>query len=164
MKRRFNKLLVVFGWLVLGSSGSAAYAGYDSSNSVEENHQVESVSFCELMIHPERYANKLIKTSAIFVTHFPDVWFMYDQRCSGKDNRVSEYLNCKSDSECNRLKKLAELYRDGDGEKWRNQMVVIGELQIVERQNRAGELIRLKKFAILDIESVCPVPREVAWP
>jgi hypothetical protein len=56
------------------------------------------------------------------------------------------------------------LYHDGDGERWRNRMVVLGELQIANRQTRSGGSTRVLKFAISDIESVSYVPSEVAWP
>jgi hypothetical protein len=164
MKGRLKKTLLTFACLMLSSFAGIDYAGHNPSKAVRGDRQIETVSFCELTNHPERYVNKLIKTSAIFLTHFPDVWFMYDQNCSEKNNRVSDYLNCKSDVECDRLKQLTSLHRDGDGEKWRNKMVVIGELHIVNHQNRSGGPTRVLKFAVSDIESVSPVPSDVAWP
>ncbi len=163
MKGTLKKTLLTFAGLVLSSSGGIDYAAHNPK-AAQGGQQVETVSFCELTNHPERYVNKPIKTSAIFLTHFPDVWFMYDENCSDKSNRVTDYLNCKSDAECERLRKSSSLHRDGNGERWRNKMVVIGELHIVERQNRSGGPARVLKFAISKIESVSPVPGEVEWP
>jgi len=164
MKGILKKATLMFACLVSSSSVGTDFARHNSSKPALRGRQIETVSFCELTSHPERYVNKLIKTSAIFLTHFPDVWFMYDQNCSEKNNRVSDYLNCNPDVECDRLKQLTSLHRDGDGEKWRNKMVVIGELHIVNHQNRSGDPVRVLKFAISDIELVSSVPSEVAWP
>ena len=164
MKEILTKAPLILACIMFGSTAGLHHASHILSKPAQGSRQVETVSFCELTSHPERYANKLIKTSAIFLTHFPDVWFMYDQNCSDKSNRVTDYLNCKSDAECDRLRKLTSLNRDGDGEKWRNKMVVIGELHIVNRQTGSGDSMRVLKFAISDIESVSRVPTEVAWP
>lgn len=164
MKGILKKASLMLTCLVVISSVELDYASHIPSKPSQEGQHVETVSFCELANHPERYANKLVKTSAIFLTHFPDVWFMYDQNCSDKSSRITYYLNCKSEAECQRLSKLTSLHRDGDGEKWRNKMLVIGELHIENRQNRSGGSTRVLKFAISDIESVSCVSSEVAWP
>jgi hypothetical protein len=163
MKGTQKTILLMFVCLPFSSIGGTDY-GRQKVSKPKGDQQVETVSFCELTNHPERDANKLIKTNAIFLTHFPDVWFMYDENCSDKSNRVTDYLNCKSDAECDRLKKSSSLHRDGDGEKWRNRMVVVGELQIENRQNRSADPTRVLKFALTDIESVSAVPDNVPWP
>src|SRR5438046_5995974 len=65
------------------------------------------VAFCELARHPEKYVNHVVRTSAIFVQYFPDVWFMYDPRCSDRKNRMTDYLECKTNSHCDRLRRLS---------------------------------------------------------
>ena len=164
MKGILKKTLLMFACLMLSSSVGIDYAGHNLSKAAQGGQQVEAVSFCELTNHPERYVNKPIKTSAIFLTHFPDVWFMYDENCSDKSNRVIDYFNCKPDAECGRLRKLSSLHQDGDGEKWRNRMVVVGEFHIVNRQSRSGDPTRVLTFAISDIELVSAVPSSVPWP
>jgi hypothetical protein len=151
--------------LIFSSSAARTdFARHNPWKALHRDEQIEMIPFCKLTKHPERYVNKVIKTSAIFLTHFPDVWFMYDQNCSDKNSRVSDYLNCKSDAECDRLRKLMPLHRDGDGEKWRNKMVVVGALLIVNRTDGSGRSTRVLKFAISDIESVSAVPQRVPWP
>ncbi|MDT5121789.1 MAG: hypothetical protein QOC96_1271 [Acidobacteriota bacterium] len=163
MKGIVKKASLILVCLVISASARLDYARYIQPKPPKEDQHVARVSFCELTKHPELYTNKLVKTSAIFVDYFPDVWFMYDQNCSDENSRVIDYLNCKADAECQRLRNLAS-WKDGDGEKWRNRMVVIGEIQIVNRQNRSGENIRVLKFAVSDIESVSRVPSNVPWP
>jgi len=157
-----KKALLISACLI-GSSTVTDYAAHNPK-AAQNTKEIQTVSFCDLTNHPERYVKKLIKTSAIFLTHFPDVWFMYDENCSAMSSRVTDYLSCKSDAECDRLRKLSSLHRDGDGERWRNQMVVVGELHIVEHQNRIGGSSRVLKFAIADITSVSAVPQGVPWP
>jgi hypothetical protein len=140
------------------------YAAHNPPEAPHEDQQIETVSFCELTNHPERYVNKSIKTSAIFLTHFPDVWFMYDENCPEKSNRVTDYLNCRTEAECARLKNLSSLHRDGDGEKWRTKMVVIGQLHVVEAKDRSNTPTHVLKFAVTDIESVTAVSPSVLWP
>jgi hypothetical protein len=128
---------------------------------LQGNSRIETVSLCELAKEPERYANKLIRTNGIFLTGFPDVRFMYDEDCSDEKNRIADYLNCKTDSECERLIKCTSLHRNGDTDRWRNKMVVVGELQIEFHKSTDTRVLR---FAISDIESVSAVPPTVPWP
>lgn len=157
------KRLLVLICLFVNSSHGIGYV-VNHENTAPGRRQIETVSFCELTNHSERYVNRTIKTSAIFLRHFPDVWFMYDEECSDKSNRVTDYLRCKPDAECDRLRTLSSMHRDGNGERWRNRMVVIGELQFAERESRSGDRTRVLKFAISDIESVSAVPENVSWP
>lgn len=160
MKRALKRANLMLACLIL-----SAFTGSHSARDVRGGCQpIETVPFCELTKHPERYADKVIRTSAIFLTHFPDVWFMYDEDCADKSNRVSHYLKCKPEIECRRLSKLSSLHRDGDGERWRNRIVVTGTLQIEQRQNRTIGSLRVLKFGIVSIESVFPVRQSVPWP
>ncbi len=164
MRRILRKLGLILAYFVFSLCSATDYAAHNPSGTAQEVRPVETVSFCELTNHPERYVNKSIKTTAIFLTYFPDVWFMYDESCAEKSNRVLDYLSCRPEAECARLRNLSSLHRDGDGEKWRNKMVVIGQLHLVERKDRRGNPTRVLKFAVTDIESVTAVSEGVLWP
>src|SRR5947209_4839460 len=100
MKGIVKKASLILVCLVITASARLDYARHIQPKPPKEDQHITRVSFCELTKHPERYANKLVKTSAIFVDYFPDVWFMYDQNCSDENSRVFDYLNCKADVEC----------------------------------------------------------------
>lgn len=164
MRRTQKKPPLTLAWLVFSLFVATDHAAHNPSKAAHQDQQIETVSFCALTNHPEQYVNKPIKTSAIFLTYFPDLWFMYDENCPQKGNRVTDYLNCRPDAECARLKNLSSLHRDGDGEKWRNKMVVIGQLHVVKAKDRSNTPTRVLKFAITDIESVTEVSSTVLWP
>jgi len=163
MNRSLKKTALICACLIISLSATPDVAG-DISKTSKGYQQVKTVPFCDLAKHPERYTDKLVRTTGIFLTHFPDVWFMYDENCSDRSSRATGYLNCKSEAACGRLRRLSALHRDGDGERWRNQMAVVGELHIVELQNRSGGHNRALKFGITDIESVSVVPQSAPWP
>jgi hypothetical protein len=164
MQGILTNAIALFACVVFSSFATRECGNHNPSDAARKNEQMEVIPFCELTKDPDRYVNKVIRTNAIFLTHFPDVWFMYDQNCSDKRSRVSDYLNCKSDTECDRLRKLMALHRNGDGEKWRNKMVVVGALHIVNRKDGSGGSTRVLRFAISDIELVSAVPQSVPWP
>ena len=153
-----------------GSESPAKKSTVSSLSSSKEDYgkdsgkQIEGVSFCDLTKTPERYVNKTVITSAIFLTSFPDVWFMYDANCSEMSNRVIDYLNCKSDAECDRLKKLSNSHKDIEGDMRRNQKLVVGNLHIVPSRDRSQPHAKDLKFEILDIIAVAAVPEGIPWP
>lgn len=159
MKVPLRSATLILTCLLIYCSGLAI--NRERSKVLNENRPIETVHFCDLAKHPELYTGRSIATTAIFVTAFPDVWFMCDEQCLDKDYRISYSLNCKPNVDCEYLKRAMSAHLVGDGERFRNRMTVLGELRVENRQKAPKKIL---KFYISDVQSKSDVPREVLWP
>jgi hypothetical protein len=152
----------LIGAMLFPYSARSTSARTDAPVASPGHGSVETVSLCKLTRNPSRYLGKPLKLNAIIVSYFPDVWFMYDENCPTKPNRLIHYLDCKSEKQCNHLKNLLSANQDGNGERFRSRVTVIGKLQIETSVSQNEK--RILKFGISAVESTSLVSTEVQWP
>ena len=155
-------LLIPFAFVGIGISVHAQQKSKHSSS-------IPKVGFCELTSHPERYANKVIRTEANYI-----VWwegsYLYSDRCKDDDHKIHNNWDCSdNDQECQqrfsvewqKLDPHMRSKRSDVNETSRVKAVFVGRLV---GPGAYGHLDGFRyEFRITSVEKVSAIPHHVSW-
>ncbi len=100
--------------------------------------EIPTVSFCELVSHPDAYERKTVRVRATFISNFESN-LLFDPKCSGKKNMVWFMLDCETDATCDVLRQTLTSNLQGDpfsGEQ--GDFLFIGQLKFPKPGQRFG--------------------------
>lgn len=109
-----------------------------ATNKPTLSDDIRTVLFCELVRHPELYADKLIRVSATYVSTF-ELRLLYDPKCEDKENNVWPFFACESEQACKTMRETLDKNVSGDPFSGnRAQLIIIGRLRGPKAKHRYG--------------------------
>ena len=98
-----------------------------------QKQPIPTVNFCDLTVHPARYAGKLVRVKASFVSWWESS-YLYNVACENKDKKIHDALDCSGDEQCERLGKEVYGYinhrqrADSHNYAYRAYVTIVGRL------------------------------------
>lgn len=149
-------------WLPLFLSIGQLGVGYSKGkvkplqNLSPKQDDIITVSYCNLVKNPVRYAGKLVRVKAIVLTWL-DGASLYDAGCVKEG--LEPVLDC-GDEECSVMRKMLDKETDYDGDVGRVEAVLIGRLVMPLDASTKSR----SKFIIKRIDQATRISRDVPWP
>src|SRR6266404_1286583 len=149
-------LLITGGFVSSKREGAMTIGQSSSSNSSEK---IPTVSFCDLVTHPELYVNKLVRVRASYFANFESN-MLYDLGCKNKENHVWFMLDCGTDESCKAVRETLDKNLKGDPfSGMRVELIVVGRLKCPKAGHRYGVQNGFRLgFAVTRIEQAIPIP------
>jgi hypothetical protein len=127
-------------------------------------------SFCDVVSHPEKSDQQLIRTRAILVQNLLDIvdggeTYLYAPSCRDSDRWVLVEYDQSYDTN-SQIQRTLEKYVSQDN----NRGVGRAEIEFIGRFDKAKEVgfghlgAGRYRFVIINIENVKPVPKGIPWP
>jgi hypothetical protein len=154
-----SALMLLAGAVIINGQGSKSkHLATVSTNTL-------TVDFCELIQHPDRYDQKLVRIQAIEAFDMENA-FLYDPVCSVVGTYVWASSGCSSEKSCERTRRLIgknlRLHKEYGVS--RVAVIAVGRFKGPSEKGY-GHLDGYKfSFDFMKIETVTPVPTKTPWP
>lgn len=127
-----------------------------SSTNLEE---IRAVSFCDLVSHPELYADKVVRVQVTYLSTFESN-VLYDPKCVDRENYVWPMFDCGADQSCKAMRKRLDKSLKGDPfSGMRSELLIVGRLKGPKPSFRYGVQSGCRLgFSIERIERARPLP------
>lgn len=96
-------------------------------------NSVPTVNFCDLTVHPERYAGKLVRVKATIISWWESS-YLYNVKCETTEKKIHDGVDCSNDADCERIGREAydiinrAQQTDSDGYVYRANLTIVGRL------------------------------------
>ena len=170
--QKFTLLLIIsvfFSYSVLAQTNRKTKKKSPSAKSVaSQTDSIPTVDFCDLTVHPELYAGKLVRVKASIVSWWESS-YLYNVKCETAEQKIHDGLDCDGEKECARLGK--EVYgvinknqrADKNKSAFRAYVTLIGRLSNPS-ESGFGHLNTFKfEFGIKKIEAASPMPADIPY-
>jgi hypothetical protein len=87
-----------------------------------------TVSYCDLIAHPEQYKDKIVRVKASYFTG-RHAGFFYDLECDGLSKRAHSALSCGDEESCKNLRETIDKVLAGGITMSRAELTVIGRFK-----------------------------------
>jgi hypothetical protein len=146
----FSITAVVFLFLVNTRTGAA---GFVQDTLLGDLQEIPTVSFCEMVTHPETYHGKMVRTRAIYVLTWE--WKMlYDRQCDRPKNYVWPQFECETDQSCKDMAGLLDKSLVGNPFSGRRaQLTIVGQLRGSQKSGRRYGVLGGQRLAF-DIHAI----------
>jgi hypothetical protein len=157
-------LLIASGLLLTIREEIMSCSAQSTSNSTS-SEKIPTVSFCDLVAHPELYHDKVVRVRAIYFANFESN-MLYDPGCNRKENRVWFILDCDTDESCKAMRAKLDKSLEGDPFSGvRAELVMIGRLKLPTPSHRYGVQSGFRLgFAVTQIEEAIQIPSNASMP
>ena len=124
----------------------------------QEQPQIVTVDYCDLVKNQAKYAGQAIRVKAVmlFFWHYES---LYDPGC--KEISLEPVLDCKNDEDCSAMRKALNTDVDYKGDVGRLEVILIGRLVLpvktADPKSRA-------RFMIKKVEQTTPISKDTPWP
>lgn len=109
---------------VLEFKGSGKLQAVPDKKNIKQKSSYQTVSYCDLVTHPELYDDKIVRVEATYLLGKHAV-SLYSKICN-KQGGISFVLDCKSENSCKKMNSIIRKDRTGNAYWSRAQMIVIG--------------------------------------
>lgn len=94
---------------------------------INQKHQPLTVTYCDLVTHPELYEDKIVRVDATYVLGKHSV-MLTDKTCAKRKEQggISFVVDCSSESSCKKMNSIIRKDRTGNAYWSRVQMIVVG--------------------------------------
>src|SRR5262249_7930594 len=159
--RRVRYVLII-ALMVINIAASLIKAGGQSKE------QIPTVPFCDLTEHPEKYAGKMVRIKASYVSWWESS-YIYHLDCEDAEHKIHDGLDCSEETECRELSKKVYGYinkhqrLDKNNYASRAYVILIGRLE-GPSEIGYGHLNGFKfEFRIREVESAKPMPSDLPY-
>lgn len=124
----------------------------------QEQPQIVTVAYCDLIRNQAKYAGQVIRVEAVLLALLHNA-SLFDSGC--KEDGIEAVLDCKDNEACSAMRKALDSDMDYNGDAGRVEVVLVGCLVLPAKTADSKSRAR---FMIKSVEQTKPISKDTPWP